>query len=133
VYALVRKAKLAVPGIAEDAAQRVREGAVPLLRDQPGFRLHVGFVSEAGEAVGASLFDDRRAALAALGRLRAWAAASMADLTLGERHPLHRRRHERRHVVRRQPVLGIRRQQERLVPAERNELRHARQTRRFQA
>jgi hypothetical protein len=84
VYALLRKAMLAVPGIAEEAAQRVREGAVPILRAQPGFRLHVGFVSEAGEAVGASLFDDRVAARSALERVLAWAAASMADLSV---HP----------------------------------------------
>ncbi len=83
MYALVRKAKLAAPGAAEEAARRVREGVVPILRDQPGFRLHLGFLSEACEAVG-SLFDDRTAAQAALGRLRAWAAAAMADLMGGE-------------------------------------------------
>ena len=84
MYALVRKTKLAATGAAEEAARRVREGAVPILRDQPGFRLHLGFLSEASEAVGVSLFDDRTAAQAALGRLRAWAAAAMADLTSGE-------------------------------------------------
>jgi quinol monooxygenase YgiN len=89
MYALVRKAKLAEPGIAEEATRRVREGAVPILLSQPGFLIHLGFVSEGGEAVGASLFDDREAALAALGRLRAWAAASMADLTPGEPEVLH--------------------------------------------
>ena len=81
MYALVRKTKLAATGAADEAARRVREGAVPILRDQPGFRLHLGFLSEASEAVGVSLFDDRTAAQAALGRLRAWAAAAMADLT----------------------------------------------------
>jgi quinol monooxygenase YgiN len=84
MYALVRKAKLAEPGIAEEATRRVREGAVPLLLAQPGFRLHLGLVSEAGEAVGASLFDDRMAAGPALERVLAWAAASMGDLTPGE-------------------------------------------------
>jgi len=84
VYALVRKAKLARPGAAEEAARRVREGALPLLRDQPGFLLHLGFVSEACEAVGVTLFHDGVAARAALGRLRAWAAAGLGDLTAGE-------------------------------------------------
>ena len=84
MYALVRKTKLAATGAADEAARRVREGAVPILRDQPGFRLHLGFVSEASEAVGVSLFEDRTAAQAALGRLRAWAAAAMTDLTRGE-------------------------------------------------
>ena len=84
MYALVRKTKLTATGAAEEAARRVRESAVPILRDEPGFRLHLGFVSEACEAVGVSLFDDRTAAQAALGRLLAWAAAAMADLTVGE-------------------------------------------------
>jgi quinol monooxygenase YgiN len=83
VYALLRKAKLAAPGAAEEAARRVREGMVPLLRAAPGFRLHLGFVSEACEAVGASLFADRASGVAALGRVRAWAASGMADLTAG--------------------------------------------------
>ena len=84
MYALFRKAKLAQPGTAEEAARRVREGAVPLLRTQPGFLLHLGFLSEACEAVGVTLFDDRAAAEAVLGRLRAWAAESLGDLTAGE-------------------------------------------------
>ena len=85
MYALVRKTKLAATGAAEEeAARRVREGAVPILRDQPGFRLHLGFLSEASEAVGVSLFDDRTAAQAALGRLLAWAAAAMANLMESE-------------------------------------------------
>ena len=65
MYALLRRSKLAMSGIAEEAARRVREGAVPILRAQPGFRLHLGFLSEACEAVGVSLFDDRASARAA--------------------------------------------------------------------
>jgi quinol monooxygenase YgiN len=84
VYALLRKAKLARPDAAEEAVRRVREGAVPILRAQPGFLLHLGFLSETCEAVGASLFEDRAAAQAVLGRLRAWTRANMADLTAGE-------------------------------------------------
>src|SRR4051794_32380160 len=49
-----------------------------------------------------------------------------------ERHPIHRCHYEVCHVVRRQPVLGIRRQQKSLLAAERNEPCHARQIRRFQ-
>ena len=84
MYALLRRSKLAMPGAAEEAARRVREGAVPILRAQPGFRLHLGFLSEACEAVGVSLFDDRASAQTALEQVRAWAAANMADLTPGE-------------------------------------------------
>jgi hypothetical protein len=84
VFALLRKTKLVEPSVAEVAARRVREGAVPILRAQPGFLLHLGFLSEGCEAVGISLFDDRAAAHTASGRLREWAAANMADLTQGE-------------------------------------------------
>jgi hypothetical protein len=41
-----------------------------------------------------------------------------------QRHPLHRRHDEVRQVVLRQPILQVRRQQEGLVAAERNECRH---------
>ena len=84
MYALLRKTRLVRPETAEEVARRVREDAVPLLRAQPGFRLHLGFLSEAGEAVGVSLLEDRAAAQAALGRLRAWAAVGLADLAMGE-------------------------------------------------
>ena len=84
MYALLRKAKLALPSAAEEAARWVREGAVPTLRAQPGFLLYLGFLSESCEAVGISLFEDREAAHAALGRLREWAVTSMADVTQGE-------------------------------------------------
>jgi hypothetical protein len=61
VYALLRKAKQAEPpGVAEEAALRVREGALPILKAQPGFLLHLGFRSEACEVIEASLFDDQR-------------------------------------------------------------------------
>lgn len=86
MYALLRKAKLAQPEVAGEAARRVREGAVPILQAQPGFLLHLGFLSEECEAVGISLFDDRATAQAALERLRAWTAANMSDLIQGEPH-----------------------------------------------
>jgi quinol monooxygenase YgiN len=84
VYALLRKSKLAKPGGAEEAAKRARDGIVPILKGRPGFRLHLGFVSEASEAVGVTLFDGREAALDAHERVRAWAAESMRDLTPDE-------------------------------------------------
>ena len=84
MYALLRKAKLALPSAAEEAARRVREGAVPTLRAQPGFLLYLSFLSESREAVGISLFDDWEAAHAALGRLRERAETSMTDLTQGD-------------------------------------------------
>lgn len=84
MYALLRKSKLAKPGGADEAARRARDGIVPILTGRPGFRLHLGFVSEAGEAVAVTLFDDRGPALDAHERVRAWAAENMRDLTPGE-------------------------------------------------
>ena len=84
MYTLLRKNKLVKPGGAEEAARRVRDGIVPILKGRPGFRLHLGFVSEASEAVGVTFFDDREPALDAHERVRAWAAEHMRDLTPDE-------------------------------------------------
>jgi hypothetical protein len=61
------------------------------------------------------------------------AAGGRAHGEGAERHPINRGNDETRHVVRGQPVLRVRRQQEGLVTAKRNELRHAEQIRRSQA
>jgi hypothetical protein len=61
------------------------------------------------------------------------AAGNWAHGERAERHPIHRRHYKMRHIAGRKPVLRVRRQQESLVTAERNELRHAEQIRRFQA
>ncbi len=84
MYALLRKNKLVEPGGAEEAARRVRHGLVPILKGRPGFRLHLGFVSETSETVGVTFFDDREPALDAHERVRAWAAEHMRDLTPDE-------------------------------------------------
>jgi hypothetical protein len=84
VYALLRKAKLAEPGAAEEVARRIGEGVVSALLGRPGFRFHLGFVSEVSEAVGVTVFDDRATALEAFEWLRAWAARNLRDLTVGE-------------------------------------------------
>ena len=84
MYALLRKSKLVKPGGADEAARRVRDGVVPILKGRPGFRLHLGFVSEASETVGVTFYDGREPALDALERVRAWVAENMRDLTPDE-------------------------------------------------
>ena len=73
MYTLLRKNKLVKPGGAEEAARRVRDGIVPILKGRPGFRLHLGFVSETCETVGVTLYDGRghplRRPRASIGRL----------------------------------------------------------------
>jgi hypothetical protein len=84
MYALLRKTKLVKRDAADEGARRVRDGIVPILRAQPGFRLHLGFVSETCETVGVSFYDDRGPTLDAYERVRAWVAENMRDLTPGE-------------------------------------------------
>jgi quinol monooxygenase YgiN len=84
MYALLRKTKLIKPDAADGAARRVRDGIVPILRARPGFRLHLGFVSETCETVGVSFYDDRGPAWDAYERVRAWVAENMHDLTPDE-------------------------------------------------
>lgn len=84
MYALLRKARLVEPGAAREAERRVRAGMVPMLRAARGFRLHLGFISEGGETVGITLWDDRGAAMEICDRIRAWVAEAMRDLTAGE-------------------------------------------------
>jgi heme-degrading monooxygenase HmoA len=83
VYALVRKAKLATPDSSADVVRRVREGVLPILKEQHGFRSHFGFVSEACEAVAVTLSADRESGKAAHERVRAWVAAKMQDVMAG--------------------------------------------------
>jgi hypothetical protein len=84
VFALLRKTKLIEPGAAEEAARRIRDGLVPILKERPGFRLHLGFVSEACETVGLTLYDDRDPALDAYQCVRGWVTVNMRDLTPDE-------------------------------------------------
>jgi hypothetical protein len=84
VFALLRKAKLIEPSAADDAARRIRDGLVPILKERPGFRLHLGFVSEACETVGLTLYADRDPALDAYRRVRGWVTENMRDLTPDE-------------------------------------------------
>jgi heme-degrading monooxygenase HmoA len=84
MYALLRKAKLIEPRAAEEAARCIRSGIVPILKARPGFRLHLGFVSEACETVGVTFYDHREAALDAYERVRVWGAENMHDLTPDE-------------------------------------------------
>jgi hypothetical protein len=67
-------------GRPEEIAQRVGEGLVPVLRQQPGFRAYYAFVSEDGHPVSVSVCDGREAAVRASDRAREWVTANMKDL-----------------------------------------------------
>jgi hypothetical protein len=75
------------------------------------------------DAVGVAVDQKRQHQARVILRL---AARHRLGLEGVQRHPLHRRHDEVRQVVLRQPVPHVRRQQERLVAAERNKRAHRR-------
>jgi hypothetical protein len=68
---------------ADEVAQRIGKGLVPILRAEPGFRAYYAFVDEDGRPISVSIVDSRPAAIAANERARAWVTANMADLISG--------------------------------------------------
>jgi hypothetical protein len=66
-----------------ERARRVREGFVPLLRRQTGFRAYYMFGSEDASATSVIAFDRPEDAEAAHHDIRRWAIANLHDLTPG--------------------------------------------------
>src|SRR4051812_26651234 len=64
----------------EIVARKVEEGLVPTLKAQPGFQCHCAFVSEDGEGVSVTVFDDRAQAAMANEQVRGWGQANLRDL-----------------------------------------------------
>jgi hypothetical protein len=60
--------------------RRVRDGLVPILRRQSGFRAYYAFASDDGRPVSVSVFDGRGTAMAANERVRAWVAENLEEL-----------------------------------------------------
>lgn len=61
-------------------ARKVEDGLVPALKGQPGFRCYCAFVSEDGDGVPVTAFDDRERAVLADGQVRAWVRDNLRDL-----------------------------------------------------
>ena len=64
----------------EIIARRVEEGLVPTLKAQPGFRCYCAFVSEDGDGVSVTVFDERGQAARANEQVRGWGRANLRDL-----------------------------------------------------
>ncbi len=59
----------------------MRDHIVPLVQGRPGFRGYCAFVTEQGDAAySISVFDDRKTARDAHGRVRQWVEAHTRDL-----------------------------------------------------
>ena len=57
MYAAIRQGK-AKPGTAEELAQRVKEGALPIISDVPGFRAYYVVYAPDDTVTSISIFDD---------------------------------------------------------------------------
>ena len=64
----------------EMIARKVEAGLVPMLKDQPGFRCYCAIVTEDGDGVSVTVFDDREQATRADERVRGWGRANLRDL-----------------------------------------------------
>ena len=64
----------------EMIARKVEEGLVPTLKGQPGFRSYCAFVSEDGDGLSVTVFDERAQAARANERVRGWGRANLRDL-----------------------------------------------------
>ena len=68
-------------GPPETIGDRVREGLLPTLRDEPGFRAyHAARLDGGGGVFSVTVFDDAEAMAAANARVMDWARGSLADL-----------------------------------------------------
>ncbi len=64
----------------EMIARKVEEGLVPTLKGQPGFRCYCAFVSEDGDGLSVTVFDERSQAARANEQVRGWGRANLRDL-----------------------------------------------------
>jgi quinol monooxygenase YgiN len=71
-------------GPPEEIGRRVREGLLPALRQEPGFRAYYAARFDGGGGVfSVSVFDDQDAMAAANGLALTWARSNLADLLVG--------------------------------------------------
>ena len=64
----------------EMIARKVEEGLVPMLKRQPGFRCYYAIVSEDGDGLSVTVFDERGQAARANEQVRGWGQANLRDL-----------------------------------------------------
>ncbi len=82
MHAAIRQGK-AKPGSAEELARRVKEGAVPIVSDVPGFRGYYVIYAPDDTVTTISLFDDHAGAEESNRRVLAWIEQNLAPLIAG--------------------------------------------------
>ncbi len=79
MYGAIRQAK-AKPGMAEDLARAIKEGAIPIISDVPGFRAYYVIYASDDTVTAISIFDDYGGAEESNRRGVAWAEQNLRPL-----------------------------------------------------
>jgi hypothetical protein len=82
MYAAIRQGK-AKSGKAEELARTIKEGAIPIISDVPGFKAYYVIYAPDDTVTAISIFDDYAGATESNRRGLAWAEANLAPLMIG--------------------------------------------------
>jgi hypothetical protein len=82
VYAAIRQGK-AKSGMAEELAQRIKDGAIPIISDVEGFMAYYVVYSPDDTVTAISIFNNYAGAEESNKRALAWIEASLAPLLAG--------------------------------------------------
>ncbi len=82
MYASMRQGK-AKAGMAEELTRRIKEGAIPIISDVPGFRAYYVIYAPDDTVTAISIFDDYSGAEESNKRGLAWIEQNLAPLMIG--------------------------------------------------
>jgi hypothetical protein len=83
MYAAIRQGK-AKAGNAEELARRIKEGAIPIISDVPGFRAYYVVYAPDDTVTAISIFDNFAGAQESNRRGLAWIEENLAPLMVGQ-------------------------------------------------
>ena len=82
MYAAIRQGK-AKSGMAEELAQRIKDGAIPIISDVPGFKAYYVVYAPDDTVTAISIFEDHVGAEESNRRGLAWIEQNLAPLLVG--------------------------------------------------
>lgn len=82
MYAAIRQGK-AKPGMAEELTRRIKEGAIPIISDVPGFKAYYVVYAPDDTVTAISIFDNYAGAEESNKRGLAWIEQNLAPLMIG--------------------------------------------------
>jgi hypothetical protein len=82
MYAAIRQGR-AKPGTAEELGRRIKEGAIPIISDVPGFKGYYVIYAPDDTVTAISIFEDYAGAAESNRRALAWIEESLAPLLTG--------------------------------------------------